>query len=62
MLPSHTHSPHLLTLTLTPCRTPIYICAFTGCNRLFPNRDRLMFHRKRDHESEDTSAIVTWNE
>ena len=32
------------------------------CNRLFPSRDRLMFHRKRDHDSEEDSDIITWNE
>jgi hypothetical protein len=32
------------------------------CNRLFPSRERLMFHRKRDHESEDDADIITWNE
>ncbi|KAH7930540.1 hypothetical protein BV22DRAFT_1000261 [Leucogyrophana mollusca] len=42
--------------------TPIFICGFKACNRLFPSRDRVMFHRKRDHDSEDDSAIITWNE
>ncbi|KAK7064378.1 Arginyl-tRNA synthetase [Favolaschia claudopus] len=48
---------------LTYFRTPLFICAFTGCNRLFPSRDRLMTHRKRDHQnSEETDRIITWNE
>ncbi|KAH9836982.1 uncharacterized protein C8Q71DRAFT_580148 [Rhodofomes roseus] len=45
-----------------PNETPIYICALDKCNRLFPNRDRLMAHRKRDHDSEETADIITWNE
>ncbi|KAI6007181.1 hypothetical protein EDD15DRAFT_2565893 [Pisolithus albus] len=44
-------------------RTPIYICAFQGnCNRLFPSRERVMLHRKRDHDSGDDRDILTWNE
>ncbi|KIM88559.1 hypothetical protein PILCRDRAFT_2784 [Piloderma croceum F 1598] len=46
----------------TPQDTPIFICAFQDCNRLFPSRDRLMFHRKRDHDSEEDGDIITWNE
>lgn len=34
----------------------------TDCNRLFPSRDRIMFHRKRDHDTEDDKDIITWNE
>ncbi|KDQ63366.1 hypothetical protein JAAARDRAFT_147606 [Jaapia argillacea MUCL 33604] len=45
-----------------PTETPIFICAYEDCNRLFPNKDRLMTHRKRDHETEDDSDIITWNE
>ncbi|EPT04060.1 hypothetical protein FOMPIDRAFT_22805, partial [Fomitopsis schrenkii] len=45
-----------------PNETPIYICALEKCYRLFPNRDRLMNHRKRDHGSEETSDVLTWNE
>ncbi|KAI0308282.1 hypothetical protein B0F90DRAFT_1807503 [Multifurca ochricompacta] len=45
-----------------PSETPIFICAFTGCNRLFPSRERIMSHRKRDHDSEDDGNIITWNE
>ncbi|OCH94720.1 hypothetical protein OBBRIDRAFT_769085 [Obba rivulosa] len=44
-----------------PAETPIFICAFDNCNRLFPTRDRLMTHRKRDHDSEDDADIITWN-
>ncbi|KAI0066488.1 hypothetical protein BV25DRAFT_1820445, partial [Artomyces pyxidatus] len=44
-----------------PSETPIFICAFDDCNRLFPSRDRLMMHRKRDHDSEDVDHIITWN-
>ncbi|KAH0826611.1 hypothetical protein J3R83DRAFT_4975, partial [Lanmaoa asiatica] len=32
------------------------------CNRLFPSRERVMLHRKRDHDSEDDRDILTWNE
>ncbi|TFK36887.1 hypothetical protein BDQ12DRAFT_686035 [Crucibulum laeve] len=46
----------------SPEQTPIFICAFTECNRLFPSRERLMVHRKREHSSEDDTLIITWNE
>ncbi|KAI0046600.1 hypothetical protein FA95DRAFT_1349114 [Auriscalpium vulgare] len=45
-----------------PSETPIFICAFDECNRLFPSRDRVMMHRKRDHNSERDDHIITWNE
>ncbi|KAI9461180.1 hypothetical protein F5148DRAFT_983118 [Russula earlei] len=45
-----------------PAETPIFICAFTDCNRLFPSRERVMMHRKRDHDSEEEGEIITWNE
>ncbi|KAI6031566.1 hypothetical protein BKA83DRAFT_671508 [Pisolithus microcarpus] len=45
-----------------PEETPIYICAFQDCNRLFPSRERVMLHRKRDHDSGDDRDILTWNE
>jgi hypothetical protein len=32
----------------------------TDCNRLYPSQDRLMAHRKRDHDTDDTSSIITW--
>ncbi|KLO14654.1 hypothetical protein SCHPADRAFT_300589 [Schizopora paradoxa] len=44
-------------------RTPIFICAFSSCHRLFPSRDRLIAHRKRDHSTEDgENHVITWNE
>ncbi|KZT30755.1 hypothetical protein NEOLEDRAFT_1104905 [Neolentinus lepideus HHB14362 ss-1] len=46
----------------TPAETPIFICAFDDCYRLFPNRDRLMVHRKRDHGTEEPGDVITWNE
>ncbi|KZT02397.1 uncharacterized protein LAESUDRAFT_661953 [Laetiporus sulphureus 93-53] len=46
----------------TPSETPIFICAFEHCYRLFPSRERLMLHRKRDHDSEDQGDVITWNE
>ncbi|KAF8846206.1 hypothetical protein BDN67DRAFT_939813 [Paxillus ammoniavirescens] len=46
----------------SPAETPIFICAFQDCNRLFPSRERVMLHRKRDHDSEDDRDILTWNE
>ncbi|KIK07479.1 hypothetical protein K443DRAFT_673396 [Laccaria amethystina LaAM-08-1] len=46
----------------TPEQTPIFICALKNCNRLFPSRDRVMMHRKRDHDSTDDTLIITWNE
>ncbi|KAI0778415.1 hypothetical protein BD413DRAFT_601178 [Trametes elegans] len=45
-----------------PTETPIFICAMEDCYRLFPSRDRVMLHRKRDHDSEDQADIITWNE
>ncbi|KAI0257058.1 hypothetical protein BJV78DRAFT_1116135 [Lactifluus subvellereus] len=45
-----------------PAETPIFICAFTDCNRLFPSRERIMLHRKRDHDCEDDKSIISWNE
>ncbi|KAH9960796.1 hypothetical protein BGW80DRAFT_1182080 [Lactifluus volemus] len=42
--------------------TPIFICALNDCNRLFPSRERIMLHRKRDHDSEDDKSIISWNE
>lgn len=43
-------------------RTPIFICALDNCYRLFSSRDRVMTHRKRDHDTEDQEEIITWNE
>ncbi|KAF9015561.1 hypothetical protein BDQ17DRAFT_1418616 [Cyathus striatus] len=43
------------------CRTPIYICGLKDCNRLFPSRERLMTHRKREHSSESESEMISWN-
>ncbi|KAJ3575981.1 hypothetical protein NP233_g745 [Leucocoprinus birnbaumii] len=40
-----------------PDQTPIYIYCF----RLYPNYDRLMAHRKRDHNSDSNTDIITWN-
>ncbi|CEL57020.1 hypothetical protein RSOLAG1IB_08273 [Rhizoctonia solani AG-1 IB] len=49
--------------TSTPEDTPIYICTIDGCNKLFPSRERLGGHRKRDHGSDDTTNnVLTWNE
>ncbi|KAJ7487404.1 hypothetical protein B0H11DRAFT_1860381 [Mycena galericulata] len=47
----------------SPKETPLFICAFHDCFRLFPTRERVMTHRKRDHDnSEETDRIITWNE
>ncbi|KAJ7107613.1 hypothetical protein C8R43DRAFT_905671 [Mycena crocata] len=46
----------------SPKETPVFICAFPDCFRLFPSRERVMGHRKRDHNSEDTDRVITWNE
>lgn len=32
------------------------------CNRLFPSVERVMMHRKRDHEAEGDEAIISWND
>jgi hypothetical protein len=34
--------------------------ARVDCNRLYPSQDRLMAHRKRDHDTNDTSNIISW--
>ncbi|KAF8167721.1 hypothetical protein B0H34DRAFT_792416 [Crassisporium funariophilum] len=59
-----------------PDATPIFICALdsnysafcpalsdhaAGCYRLLPNRKVLMAHRKKDHNTDDDSHIITWN-
>ncbi|KAF9448169.1 hypothetical protein P691DRAFT_622935, partial [Macrolepiota fuliginosa MF-IS2] len=44
-----------------PEQTPIYICALQDCFRLYPNYDRLMAHRKRDHNTDSNADIITWN-
>ncbi|KAI0785081.1 hypothetical protein C8Q75DRAFT_809620 [Abortiporus biennis] len=45
-----------------PTETPIFVCALSDCNRLFPSRDRLMTHRKVAHNTDDDGDIITWNE
>ncbi|KAI0311581.1 hypothetical protein OF83DRAFT_1166288 [Amylostereum chailletii] len=54
-------SPGVARIT-NPSETPVFICALSDCNRLFPSRERVMLHRKRDHSSEDDRDIITWNE
>ena len=35
----------------------------SACLRLFPSRDRLAAHRKRDHDTDDAyESVLTWNE
>ncbi|KAK7468700.1 arginyl-tRNA synthetase [Stygiomarasmius scandens] len=46
----------------SPEETALFICALQNCYRLFPTRDRLMLHRKRDHDTEHDEHIITWNE
>ncbi|KAJ7169699.1 hypothetical protein C8R46DRAFT_1089700 [Mycena filopes] len=53
----------------SPKETALFICALPpkqgepACFRLFPSRDRVMAHRRRDHDnSEDTDHVITWNE
>jgi len=46
----------------TPTDTPIFICTLNGCNRLYPSRERLGMHRRKDHASEDLSNhLLTWD-
>ncbi|KAI0080364.1 hypothetical protein K474DRAFT_1590028 [Panus rudis PR-1116 ss-1] len=45
-----------------PQETPIFICALSDCNRLFPSRDRLMAHRRTVHDTGDDRDIITWND
>ena len=34
-----------------------------GCNRLFSSKERLLPHRKKDHNTTDVDEnIITWNE
>ncbi|KAH9857950.1 hypothetical protein C2E23DRAFT_802082 [Lenzites betulinus] len=42
--------------------TPIFICGVEDCYKLFPSRERVMAHRKRDHDSEEEAQeeIITW--
>ncbi|KAL1951461.1 hypothetical protein VTO73DRAFT_610 [Trametes versicolor] len=44
-----------------PTDTPVFICAMQNCYRLFPSRDRVLQHRKREHDSDDQEDIITWN-
>ncbi|KAH7914795.1 hypothetical protein BJ138DRAFT_1123285 [Hygrophoropsis aurantiaca] len=60
--PDQLQAANGLARVTNPTETPIFICGFESCDRLFPSRDRVMFHRKRDHDSEDDSLIITWNE
>ncbi|KAK0465009.1 uncharacterized protein EV420DRAFT_1637175 [Desarmillaria tabescens] len=48
----------------SPPETPLFICACQGCFRLFPSRDRVSTHRKREHPDtpDDDSTVITWNE
>lgn len=47
----------------SPLQAPSLLTAIPDCNRLYPTRDRVMLHRKRDHSgSVDDSLIITWNE
>ncbi|KAG7450708.1 uncharacterized protein BT62DRAFT_1001503 [Guyanagaster necrorhizus] len=48
----------------SPPETPLFICAYQGCFRLFPTRDRVTTHRKREHPDlpDDDSSVITWNE
>ncbi|KAF8274018.1 hypothetical protein EI94DRAFT_1562597 [Lactarius quietus] len=43
-----------------PTETPIFICALPDCNRLFPSRERMMMHRKRDHDSSEEGRMISW--
>jgi len=45
-----------------PNETPIFICALSACNRLFPSKERLMVHRQNAHNTTNDSDIITWNE
>lgn len=44
-----------------PDETKIFICKLDGCNRLFPSKERVMSHRKREHGSEEEGEIISWN-
>ena len=35
--------------------------ALPGCYRLLPSFKAVMAHRKKDHQTDDESQIITWN-
>ena len=39
-----------------------FLHKYLECNRLWPSHRSLMAHRKKDHNTEDGSQIITWNE
>ncbi|KIJ46384.1 hypothetical protein M422DRAFT_226680 [Sphaerobolus stellatus SS14] len=46
----------------SPEETPIFICAYDRCYRLFPSQEKLLIHKKRDHASDDPhNDVLTWN-
>ncbi|KAJ3822099.1 hypothetical protein EV361DRAFT_918981 [Lentinula raphanica] len=55
-------SAQLLAKVTTPQETAIFICALQDCYKLFPSRDRLMQHRRKEHGSDEDSNIITWND
>ncbi|KAJ3803437.1 hypothetical protein GGU11DRAFT_739874 [Lentinula aff. detonsa] len=32
------------------------------CHKLFPSRDRLIQHRRKEHGSDEDKDIITWND
>ncbi|KAJ3734642.1 hypothetical protein DFJ43DRAFT_992742 [Lentinula guzmanii] len=46
----------------TPQETAIFICALQDCHKLFPSRDRLIQHRRKEHGSDEDKDIITWND
>ncbi|KIK70796.1 hypothetical protein GYMLUDRAFT_235215 [Collybiopsis luxurians FD-317 M1] len=45
----------------SPQETAIFICALPDCYKLFPSKERLVAHRKREHREESNANIITWN-
>lgn len=41
-------------------RVMMYL-VWLGCNRLFPSKERVVAHRKRDHGGEEEGEIISWN-
>lgn len=55
-------SVHLKVNSLFPFPFLLSYKVSPECNRLWPSHRSLMAHRKKDHNTEDGSQIITWNE
>ncbi|KIY51283.1 hypothetical protein FISHEDRAFT_37343 [Fistulina hepatica ATCC 64428] len=62
VLPASEENVQPIGKVTNPRDTALFICGLQECCRLYPSKERLMAHRKRDHNSEDDGAIITWND